>query len=385
MKRILLICISIILSGVGFSQSINQVKEFALTEIRSSDELEYEQYSYNENQLLESTTHLFEDGLRIIDSLSYDEHNNIVKFDRYQLLYGEWKYVSYVDYAYDASGNRVSRSNYNSGGTSTFNLGGIYKYYYNLDNKLIHWELLMGGTDLMQVCTLTYNNSGQLIQEIGEDTFNSGSLENSFKINYVYNADGTIKSIGNWYWNSTAWGLYANDYYYYDNNKNCIKWDHHDGTNVADRREYEYDMEYTADQLALPVSPEASNNDRVAMNNMATVHHWSTQNDVGDLIYICDFIYRYDIIDYTAVPDHGFAVDHLNIFPNPASDFITITGNSTIISHIDVLDNTGRIVLKDSKPNKREVNLDVSALKSGVYYIRLATTRGIVTEKLIVQ
>ena len=79
MKRLLLICFSISLAAAGSSQNI---KEYSLSEVRSSDDLEYERYTYNSNLLLKATDILFEDGTKVIDSLRYDEFKNVVKLDR---------------------------------------------------------------------------------------------------------------------------------------------------------------------------------------------------------------------------------------------------------------------------------------------------------------
>jgi hypothetical protein len=193
MKSHLLIGLLISLTIAGFSQNFKGDKIFKLSEVYASDDLEFEKYAYNADLLLQATNSLTENGDYLIDSLWYDEFNNITKLDLYQLLNGTWTYVSYIDYTYDENGNRLTRSNYNSFGTPNFTLGGIYNYFYNEDNKLTNWELYMNGTDLMQLCTLTYNNNGQVIQEIGQDAFNSGNMEDSWKIDYQYNSDGTLR------------------------------------------------------------------------------------------------------------------------------------------------------------------------------------------------
>ncbi len=387
MKRFLLVSLSIVLSFAGFSQGAKQVKEYSLSEIRSSDNLEYEQYIYNGNLLLEETVMLTEDGIELIDSLFYDEFNNITKLKTYQFLNGNWTHVSYINYTYDGNGNRLTRSNYNSYGGSTFNLGGIYYYYYDDNNKQTNWELYMSGTDLMQVCTLTYNADGKIIQEIGQDSWNSGSMEDSWKIDYVYNSDGTMKTTSQAFWNGYSWGGAGSDWFYYDNHKNCIKWDHKTGNTVTNRYEYDYNLDFTIDQFALPLNPEDESNTEslIEMNNMVTLKHWYTENDAGTLVYVCDYIYKYDIIDYTVVPNNGFNAATMHIYPNPASDFITVTSDNTMINSIDVVDNAGKLVLQKSNLNKGETKLDVSSLKSGVYYLRALTSKGVVTEKLVVQ
>lgn len=322
----------------------------------------------------------------MIDSLSYDGSNNIIKLDKHQLLNGNWKHVSYIDYTYDDNGNRLSRSNYNSFGGSTFTLGGVYKYYYE-NNKLTNWELFMSGTDLVGTGTITYNANGQLIEELGKDVWNSGTLEDSWKIDYIYNSDGTLKTTAQSFWNGSSWDSSGSEWFYYDANKNCTKWEHKSGNTVTNKFDYNYNLDFTVDQLVLPVNPEDGTDSEslVEMNNMVTFKKWYTENDQGVLVYVCDYIYTYDLLDPMGVLNQVFNADNILIYPNPASDLITITGNKTIITNIDVLDNTGRVILKNSNLNNKETNLDVSGLKSGVYYVRLFTLKGVVTEKLIVQ
>lgn len=191
MKFFLLFSIMTAFSIAGFAQNVD--KEYSLTEVRSSDYLEHKRYIYNEDLLMEATEILMEDGTEVRDSLSYDAAKNVIKLDRYQYLNDNWTYVSYIDYTYDANGNKLSRSNYNSSGGPIFTLGGVYNYYYE-NNRLTEWELLFGGTDLAQVCTLTYNEDGQLIQELAQDTWGGGSWEDSWKIVYQYNSDGTLNT-----------------------------------------------------------------------------------------------------------------------------------------------------------------------------------------------
>lgn len=387
MKSILLICISVALTFAGFSQVIKPKKEFSLSEIRSSDNLEYIKYTYNNDMLMQSRKVLTEDNIQFIDSLSYDEFNNVARLNTYQLLDTKWVHVFYIDYTYDENGNCLTRTNYNSFGTPEFSIGGTYNYFYDEDNKLTNWELYIGGTDLMQVSNLTYNADGKVIQEIGQNV-NWGNYENSYKVDYQYNSDGTLNIISHSIWSASSWHDYTTDLFFYDEHKNCIKWDHKLGTRVVDRNEYDYDMEYTSDQLVMPVEPDAYLDvaSLVAMNNKVTIKHWYTMNDnTGELVYICDYIYKYDVIDYTGVPNNGFNADNMRIFPNPAADFITINSGNTIISSIDVVDNAGKIVLQKSNLSKGETKLDVSDLKSGIYYLRALTSKGIVTEKLVVQ
>jgi hypothetical protein len=383
MKHFLLVGLLVVFAVTVFSQNLKGDKLFKLSEVYSSDDLEYEKYAYNADLLLQATNTLTENGDKLIDTLSYDAFNNIVKLDIYQHLNGTWTYVSYIDYTYDENGNRLTRSNYNSFGTPNFTLGGVYNYFYDEDNKQTHWEMYMGGTDLMQICTLTYNNDGQVVQEIGQDAF-MGTMEDSWKIDYQYNSDGTLKSSAQSFW-SGYWSVYGTELFYYDTNKNCIKWDHKDGNTVTNRKEYEYNIAYSVDQLVMPVEPEFDTKNLVAMANMVTVQHWYTEDYGGNLVYVCDYIYDYDTLNYTGVSNQSLAATDLRLYPNPASDLVTVISNNAIISNVDVIDNTGKVVLSKSHLNKEKVNLDLTILKSGIYYVRLATSKGMLTERLIVQ
>lgn len=387
MKKILLFCFCIAFTMAGFSQNNKENKEFVLTQVHSSDDMEYSQYTYNDDMLLQAKKALTVDGIQFIDSLSYDEFNNISRLSTYQLLQGEWIYVYFIDYTYDENGNCLTRSNYNSFGTPNFTLGGVYTYFYDEDNKLTNWELHLSGTMLLEVCSLAYNEDGKVIQEIRQ-TVSSGNYENSLKFDYQYNPDGTIESRSHSFWRQSSWDLDAWDLFFYDEHANCIMFEHMIGNTVTDRNEYEYDMEYTADQIIVPVEPDAYMDvaNLVAMNNKVTLKHWYTMNDnTGELVYVCDYIYTYDTLNYTTIPNYVFTPDDVRIFPNPAADVVTIAADYSVVRNIDVMDNAGKVVLTESDINNRATKLDITGLKPGVYYLRLFTSKGVVTEKLFVQ
>ena len=385
MKRVLLVFLSVSMTVAGFSQGFNREYSFKLAEIRSSDDLEFEQFSYNGDVLLQSVYTRTVDGEQLIDSLTYDAANNVVRVDYYQVLNNIWKYVSYIDFTYDENGNRLTRTNYNSFGTDEFTLGGVYHYYYNADNQQTHWEMYFGGTELWQLGTLSYNDNGQVILEVGQDEFNSGVMEDSWKIDYQYNPDGTLNNSKQSFYDGNSWTVSGTELFTYDENGNCINWKHLSGTTVTDIKDYEYNLDYTSDQLYMPVHPEFQTKDLVEMNNMPTLYHWQAMDDAGNLGYVCDFNYTYDTLTYTGNSYHAYDAVDLRMYPNPTSDELTISGNNAIISELSIMDNAGKLVLKHSNMNKKETKLDVTTLKSGVYFIRLATSKGVVVEKLVIQ
>ncbi|HRG86452.1 MAG TPA: T9SS type A sorting domain-containing protein, partial [Chitinophagales bacterium] len=63
--------------------------------------------------------------------------------------------------------------------------------------------------------------------------------------------------------------------------------------------------------------------------------------------------------------------NYLEIFPNPASEMITITLNAATdhLELFEVLDATGKMVLTFNLENNQSV-LNISKLASGLYYIK---------------
>ena len=161
--------------------------------MESSDGYEYESYSYNDENLLIATEILTSDGISTIDSLIYNEFNQIIQLNTYQLIDNNYVHVTKIDYTYDENGNRTSRANYNSFGGSDIELGGIYQYTYD-NNLRTGWELIFIG-NVIERAVLTYNDAGKLIAETVQSGWGNGPFENSWRLRYVYNDNGSLDRI----------------------------------------------------------------------------------------------------------------------------------------------------------------------------------------------
>jgi hypothetical protein len=70
--------------------------------------------------------------------------------------------------------------------------------------------------------------------------------------------------------------------------------------------------------------------------------------------------------------------------PNPAHEFVQIKTHSNLqIEQVDLRDMQGRLIF-NSKTKNTIFNVDISSLKSGVYFIEIQTQKGSATKKLIV-
>lgn len=73
----------------------------------------------------------------------------------------------------------------------------------------------------------------------------------------------------------------------------------------------------------------------------------------------------------------------VNIYPNPAKDFISFN-SSTNINTITVYDMNGKVV-RNYNPNRFTFTVNISDLPNGVYHAEISNTNGIKSEKFIIE
>ncbi len=74
---------------------------------------------------------------------------------------------------------------------------------------------------------------------------------------------------------------------------------------------------------------------------------------------------------------------NIKIYPNPAQDEFTIEGFNNI-DQVEILDVTGRLISTEN-PIASHSTINVSALKSGTYFVRITSEGNIVQKKLMIQ
>ncbi|MCG8697514.1 MAG: T9SS type A sorting domain-containing protein, partial [Bacteroidales bacterium] len=77
----------------------------------------------------------------------------------------------------------------------------------------------------------------------------------------------------------------------------------------------------------------------------------------------------------------------INIYPNPASDKVTVrfTGSSQDKGIVELFDAMGQLVLKTTVNKQEEIQLDVTDLSSGTYFVRMSKDEKSFVQKLIIQ
>ncbi len=77
--------------------------------------------------------------------------------------------------------------------------------------------------------------------------------------------------------------------------------------------------------------------------------------------------------------------ENIKLYPNPASSHITISINNGTISNVDILDVTGRVVLRPAAIENQNITVNTHSLQSGVYIARIVTPAGIASVRFIVE
>lgn len=91
-----------------------------------------------------------------------------------------------------------------------------------------------------------------------------------------------------------------------------------------------------------------------------------------------------EITDYSIRQDPQLT-DDVDLYPNPATNMITVVSEPEIISMIHITDLNGRTVLSVDPVNGYDVEIDISHFQSGTYLIRYETTENSKCSKLIVR
>lgn len=94
----------------------------------------------------------------------------------------------------------------------------------------------------------------------------------------------------------------------------------------------------------------------------------------------CDSTY----IDYTNdIIEQNLVNIEVNIYPNPANTFLTISSQLITPQMIEIYDLTGKIICVKVSGDNKNITLDISNFSSGTYLIKLITANKILISKFI--
>jgi len=74
---------------------------------------------------------------------------------------------------------------------------------------------------------------------------------------------------------------------------------------------------------------------------------------------------------------------HLTLHPNPISDYVFIESSRSAIQSILIHSQTGKLVYSDTEVNRKKLELDLSHLEVGMYFIQILDAQGPYSEKVV--
>ena len=117
---------------------------------------------------------------------------------------------------------------------------------------------------------------------------------------------------------------------------------------------------------------------------------WTTfGRDVTGEIYIGDFngtIYKITDVVVLPLSTDSFEINGFRLFPNPATNTLTLTSDSQIINEIAIYDLKGSLVIENSNTNTLRQEMNISALTPGLYITEVTSENGNrFTHKLVIK
>ncbi|WP_425076010.1 T9SS type A sorting domain-containing protein [Psychroserpens sp. S379A] len=147
-------------------------------------------------------------------------------------------------------------------------------------------------------------------------------------------------------------------------------------------------------------------NGRMALHSfidtdLDTIENYLDNDDDGDLVLTIDEDYNNngdptdDDTNMNNVPDYldadvalsvtDYIVSNFSLFPNPANDVLNIKLNNISNANLRVYDIQGKLVIERPISNEQNLELNVSNLQSGLYFVKLNTSTKEMVKKLIIE
>jgi len=111
---------------------------------------------------------------------------------------------------------------------------------------------------------------------------------------------------------------------------------------------------------------------------VCTVHADKT-NTVKDVEYYSG--------PYNGIDNKNIIEKQVVIYPNPSDGTMTIeipTGNNKENNHVFIFNSVGSLVWQKSTPDSL-INIDISSISKGIYFVQVSNSKKIFTEKIILQ
>lgn len=354
----------------------------------------------------------WENNIRQIHT--YDVNDNPEVFLEQMWQGGSWatnwgnKYV----YTYDVN-NHITEEILQLWDANNNNWSNYDRYFYSYDvNGYLIEHISQWWDDVNNVWysvgkqIFTYNGSGVIVEVINQSWDNTNSVwVNSYKyIDIVWYdwsgnlEDSEVESYTELAWNSGIWENYSKfsatfdaygssvlitQYYF---NGNWVNSSKQTSTFDAHGNFIEYTYEFWVNNAWVI---DIGEKNLLTYNGNDVIQRIMQSYDHANMVWFntmkeeySDFIYTQGIYPVSSTQDG------INLFPNPVSETLNIyaVDNSIIIQKIEIVSLSGQIVfeMQASAVSHGKVQINMTDLKEGVYFVRLQHASGITVGKVIV-
>jgi hypothetical protein len=319
--------------------------------------------------------------------LTYDANNLLIK----EILYARDSLTSQMvkelqwENTYDGQGNITSEmASYWDAGSSAWIPGWKDEYTYT-DGKLTEILESLYDEDNQEWINFfrtvsTYNAGGKLISEVTEEwDFMSNNWVNWLKWEYTWNAQerNTMEIEYEWDTGSLVWLNTWKWEYTYDQQGNTIEevdseW-YNNQWNSDWRGVWAYNLSYTFLDLLVPYWFLSAPTDLTFVNMpLSFTEYWPEL--AAWILWWRQMAYW---SAFTSTDVSNIEKGMVNVFPNPATDYLTVSWDDNY-THLDleIINLAGIQVISRSIDNNETINL--SQLSEGLYLYKLSDNRNVI-------
>ena len=322
-------------------------------------------YTYNANNYEISESRQHSNGSTWVNDYQYtfiyDANNN-----RTSYLYQNWNGSDWVNsakytYTYDSNNNRITELDQSWNGSDWVNSAKYTYTYDSNDNRITELDQSWNGSDWVNAYqyTYTYDTKNNLTKELIQSWYGS-AWEITVQCTYTYDVNNNLIYKLSQIWYGSNWRNSYQVTYTYDanNNQTSQLYQSWYGSNWVNSSQ----LTYTYDANSFEKSYSS-----IQWNNTGT------KVTAGDSAYL----YYHTIL---GINDLMVQNGNLTIYPNPTSTAINI--KTTTKGSLTILNTSGQQILQQTitKPN---TTIDVSGLKSGVYFVRLTGEKKVLAGKFV--
>jgi hypothetical protein len=316
---------------------------------------------------------------------TYDANNNQIG-----KLYQEWNdnaWVNYYQYTYtyDANNNQTSEIDQSWSNSTWVNLN-QYIYTYNAGNKVTNGlSQTWNGSAWVNYIqyTYTYDANNNQTMELDQSWSNSTWVNMWQNTNY-YNVSNKLTNSLWQRWNDSSWWNYTLSTYTYDTNTNLTSESEQSWNGSAWWNYYQYTYTYDASNKQ---TSELSQFwwDNAWANSWEQFSSYDANNFTKSIVNInwditgtevtgSDSTYYY-FHTVLGINDLKLQDTGITIYPNPASDQITVLAPATQAKNqLSIINLNGQEVLT-CQIIQPKTQIDISTLPVGVYFIRVANDK----------